>query len=58
MKDYITRIKKSVNNSNIKKTKQLLKALKDLSFETKLEVLQIFAFPPDINQIHHCVGQL
>ena len=48
MKDYITRIKKSVNNSDIKKTKQLLKALKDLSFETKLEVLQIFALAPDL----------
>lgn len=48
MKDYITRIKKSVNNSDIKKAKQLLKALKDLSFETKLEVLQIFALAPDL----------
>ncbi len=48
MENFITRIKKSINESNIKKTKQLLKELKSLSFETKLEVLQIFALAPDI----------
>jgi CheY-like chemotaxis protein/HEAT repeat protein len=48
MADYITKIKESINKSSIKKTKQLLKELKKQSFETKLEVLQIFALAPDI----------
>ena len=48
MTNYITQIKKSINNSDIKKTKQLLKELKNLSFDIKLEVLQIFALAPDL----------
>lgn len=52
MTDYITKIKKSINKPDIEKTKQLLKKLKDLSFETKLEVLQIFALVPDINALN------
>lgn len=41
MADYITQIKKNIDGSNIKKTKHLLKELKNHSFETKIEVLQI-----------------
>ncbi|MCK5098441.1 MAG: HEAT repeat domain-containing protein, partial [Desulfobacteraceae bacterium] len=48
MADFITQIQNSIAKSDIEKTKQLLKKLKSLSLETKLEVLQIFALAPDI----------
>ncbi len=52
MPDYIARIKKSINKSDIKKTKQLLRQLKGLPLETKLEVLQLFALAPDITALN------
>ncbi len=48
MADYITRIKKSIAESDIKKTKQLLKQLKDYPYNIKSEVLQAFALASDM----------
>ncbi|MCK5542553.1 MAG: hypothetical protein KAI40_07645 [Desulfobacterales bacterium] len=52
MVDYITQIKESINKSDIKETKQLLKKLKKYPYEIKLEVLQIFALAPDITALN------